>query len=92
MRRLLVVLLLCLSCVAAFAKDSSPHQSKWVYFGRDGKLVYTQSPRGDRIPDFSWAGYRGGGVALPQVAVRVKVSRQAEPTIRLRFRGRWMRW
>jgi len=29
--------------------------------------VYAHSPQGDRIVDFSYAGYRGGGVALPEV-------------------------
>jgi hypothetical protein len=42
-------------------------QSKWVQLGPDGKLVYAHSPQGDRIVDFSYAGYRGGGVALPSV-------------------------
>lgn len=30
-----------------------------------GKLVYKATPRGDHIVDFSYAGYMGGGVALP---------------------------
>lgn len=40
------------------------------------KLVYHASARGDRIPDFSYAGYMGGGVPLPSVPVmrRVKPS------------------
>jgi hypothetical protein len=49
-------------------------QSHWVYPGPNGRLVYTRTERGDRIPDFSTAGYRGGGVALPQMDERVKVS------------------
>lgn len=49
-------------------------QSQWVHFSSDGKLVYAHSPRGDRIPDFSSAGYRGGGVALPNVPVRGKIA------------------
>lgn len=53
----------------AFSGDS-----RWVHFGPDKKLVYGTTPRGDRIPDFSSAGYRGGGVALPHVATRVKIS------------------
>ncbi len=52
---------------------ASPCQSRWVHLGPDGKLLYAHSPRGDRIPDFSSAGYRGGGVALPTVPARVKV-------------------
>ena len=42
-------------------------QSKWVQLGPDGKLVYAHSPQNDRIVDFSYAGYHGGGVALPSV-------------------------
>jgi hypothetical protein len=41
---------------------------KWVYVGADGKLAYATLPQGDRILDFSYAGYGGGGVALPEVA------------------------
>ena len=41
--------------------------SQWVYPGPDGKLVYKTTPAGDRIMDFSYAGYMGGGVALPDV-------------------------
>jgi hypothetical protein len=43
----------------------------WVSFDSSGKLVYRTLPRGDRIVDFSYAGYMGGGVPLPRVrAVR----------------------
>jgi hypothetical protein len=44
--------------------------SEWVYPGQDGKLVYKRTPVGDRIMDFSHAGYMGGGVALPTVPVK----------------------
>ena len=30
--------------------------------GADGKLAYTADARGDKIPDFSFVGYHGGGV------------------------------
>src|SRR5215469_14087172 len=43
--------------------------SQWVSVGPDGKLVYQTLPTRDRIMDFSWAGYMGGGITLPdQVA------------------------
>jgi hypothetical protein len=48
--------------------------SEWVYPGSDGRLVYQATPRGDRIMDFSHAGYGGGGVALPEVPVVKTVS------------------
>jgi len=50
--------------------------SVWVYPGPDGKLVYKTTPAGDRIMDFSHAGYMGGGVALPDVPVQ----RTVEPS------------
>ncbi len=38
----------------------------------DGRLTYpSYTERGDRVPDFSWCGYRGGGVALPHLPVEV---------------------
>jgi hypothetical protein len=44
--------------------------SAWVSVGANGRLVYKAlTPQGDRIMDFSHAGYRGGGVALPAVPV-----------------------
>lgn len=47
--------------------------SEWVYPDTDGRLIYKTTPAGDRIMDFSTAGYRGGGVALPAVPVKQTV-------------------
>lgn len=35
-------------------------QSEWVRYGQSGLLKYQQDSRGDRLLDFSSAGYRGG--------------------------------
>ena len=43
--------------------------SKLVYPGADGRLVYAPDSRGKVIPDFSWAGYRNAGESLPAVPV-----------------------
>jgi hypothetical protein len=44
--------------------------SEWVYYDESGKLAYKPlNERGDRIMDFSHAGYGGGGVAIPTAAV-----------------------
>ena len=48
------------------AAQTSP-TSKWVSTGADQKLQYATDGRGNRIMDFSHAGYRGGGVRLPAV-------------------------
>lgn len=52
----------------------SPARSDWVHLDSAGKLVYKHLPSGDRILDFSYAGYRGGGVALPDVPARKTVA------------------
>jgi hypothetical protein len=46
----------------------APATSEWVHPGWFGKLIYKTTPDGDRIMDFSFAGYEGGGVALPDVS------------------------
>jgi hypothetical protein len=50
-----------------------PAQSHWAFPGPDGKLVYGHTDKGDHIPDFSYAGYEGGGVALPSVPTTATV-------------------
>lgn len=59
--------------------------SQWVYPGQDGKLVYKKTAAGDRIMDFSSAGYMGGGVALPEVPVKktIKPSGETDDTARI---------
>ncbi|WP_114781909.1 discoidin domain-containing protein [Botryobacter ruber] len=54
-------------------------KSEWVYTGKDGKLAYKKTPAGDRIMDFSHAGYMGGGVALPTVPVKRTVQPSGGP-------------
>jgi len=49
--------------------------SEWVHPGADGKLIYKKTQTGDRVMDFSTAGYMGGGVPLPDVPVRRTVQR-----------------
>lgn len=45
--------------------------SRVAYVGPEGQLIYAPDFRGNRIPDFSHAGYGGGGVALPDVDTKV---------------------
>ncbi len=47
--------------------------NEWLTF-RDGRLVYGQDAAGNRIPDYSYCGFRGGGVALPDVPVAASLS------------------
>jgi hypothetical protein len=59
---------------AAARKRESLNTSSLVYPGKDGKLVYVADERGNRIPDFSHAGYSGGGAPLPQAPVKATVA------------------
>ena len=43
--------------------------SKWVWLDADGRLKYHSDDQGNRIPDFSHCGYKGGGIALPTADV-----------------------
>jgi hypothetical protein len=43
--------------------------SRWVSVDARGRLLYTSDARGNRIMDFSHAGYMSGGVRIPDVRV-----------------------
>ncbi|MCC7491388.1 MAG: hypothetical protein IT204_03530 [Fimbriimonadaceae bacterium] len=56
----------------------------WVSSAPDGRLSYQATPAGDQIPDFSYCGYAGGGVAPPVVPVVLTVDPAAgDATARL---------
>jgi hypothetical protein len=52
-------------------------KSQWVYLNAGNKLQYKTTERGDRIMDFSYAGYMGGGVAIPAAPVKITISPSA---------------
>lgn len=60
--------------IAAWSADTPSHTCKLVHPGPDGKLVYeAYTDKGDRIPNFSNCGYKGGGVELPTAEVKATV-------------------
>ncbi len=69
-RRIALSLLLFLVAAPLWAHRSG---QPWVEIDAAGHLTYRTLPRGDRIADFSYAGYMGGGVMLPTTATRVIV-------------------
>jgi hypothetical protein len=67
-------LILAAALCALLAREvNAQGTSKWVHPGEDGALNYLADERGNRIMDFSHAGYKGGGVALPDVAIKATV-------------------
>jgi hypothetical protein len=72
---LLIALLLAPS-VACYAAGTISNllDRQWVAMGPTGKLEYKTTAKGDRIMDFSHAGYMGGGVAIPTMPVKKEVA------------------
>jgi hypothetical protein len=71
----LQTLLVCLAVLVCFdaIRAQRPVTSKWVYPDAKGRLQYSADARGNRIMDFSHAGYKGGGVRIPDVGVALTV-------------------
>jgi hypothetical protein len=73
-RFLLSILILSLfsySILYAQTKETKPLSP--VSIGTNKKLVYTKDSLGNRIPDFSYAGYKAGEVAIPNVSIQTTV-------------------
>lgn len=65
--------LLCLLFPLSVMGQELTGKSQWIYPDASGKLVYKTTKKGDRIIDFSHAGYKGGGVTLPYVPAKLTV-------------------
>ena len=52
---------------------SQPPSTVGVSASSEGRLVYTAGARGDTVVDFSYAGYGGGGRAIPDVPAVIVV-------------------
>jgi hypothetical protein len=50
------------------ARHDDSGADPWAWVDRSGCLGYSRDAHGNRLPDFSHAGYRGGGVSLPFIA------------------------
>ena len=81
MNRKYLLLLLIIS-VLLLNPVSAQNKSEWVNLAKDGKLLYKTTAPGDKIIDFSYAGYMGGGVVFPNVPVMrsVKPSESGDDT------------
>ncbi|MSU49789.1 MAG: hypothetical protein EXS37_12005, partial [Opitutus sp.] len=56
------------------AAESSPRPAISVRAGDGAALVYSVDAVGNRVIDFSHAGYAGGGVAIPHVPAKITVA------------------
>ncbi|MEI6950222.1 DUF6298 domain-containing protein [Paraflavisolibacter sp. H34] len=71
-RTLAAALLLAASPVFSFAQPSSDTTAP-IRIGPGGTLSYTATTKGDRVPDFSFCGYRLSEAPIPDVPVKVVV-------------------
>jgi len=58
---------------ALLALTVHAQQSQWVHPSANGRLIYHSDKNGTTIPDYSFAGYHSGGVALPTVPAQFKL-------------------
>ena len=67
-----------LAALALLIAGSAPAHADWrsakVQYDASGRLFYPADASGNRIPDYSHAGYKGGGVPLPSVPVVLTIS------------------
>jgi hypothetical protein len=68
-----VLLLLLGLFVQSIAQPKAPRPQPLVSIGSDGKLVYVVNDKGDRVPDFSYCGYRESLDAIPMVPIKITV-------------------
>ena len=54
-----------LSVLLALVVVNACGQGQWVHFGTNGTLAYYSDDLTNHLIDYSYAGYGGGGVALP---------------------------
>ncbi|KLT64415.1 DUF6298 domain-containing protein [Pedobacter sp. BMA] len=58
----------------SFAQKTKPVEPpKPIFKGNDGKMAYTADELGNRIPDFSYAGYMAGEKSIPDASIKVIV-------------------
>lgn len=61
-------------CAFLFITGIAVGQESKIIYLENGRLTYVSDSEGNRIPDFSYAGYKGGGVPLPEVSVKLTLS------------------
>ncbi|MFB6320059.1 DUF6298 domain-containing protein [Saccharicrinis sp. FJH54] len=67
--KIFLTFILLMSSVTGFTQDAK----RPLIIGRDGKLQYQPDEKGDRIPDFSYAGYKASEEEIPLVNAKVLV-------------------
>jgi hypothetical protein len=72
--RTIAIYIALLTILSGALASAAPRQPELAVRLDDGKLVYTKDAQGNRIPDFSLAGYASGANPIPDAPIRVVVS------------------
>jgi len=73
-----------LSFWAVAQKKTKPPEPPPPVAANGGHLVYAADEKGDRIPDFSYSGYKGGDDPIPTVPIRITVpQKDGDATLRI---------
>ncbi|MBS2539291.1 hypothetical protein KGQ20_41755 [Catenulispora sp. NF23] len=72
------------AAAASESSDTASSTTSWITFA-NGHLAYGADSQGNRVPDFSYAGYGNGKTAIPTapVAVTLKAASSADDTSRI---------
>lgn len=60
-------------CIPFVARAAAPQPERAIVAGPMGKLAYATDAQGNRVPDFSYCGYKAGGVPIPTAPVQIIV-------------------
>lgn len=72
-RTILQSAIVCALAASYAAAQKQPGPTRWVG-EKDGKLTYVANDRGDRVPDYSYAGYAAGERPIPTVPAKLTVA------------------
>ncbi|HWI90081.1 MAG TPA: DUF6298 domain-containing protein [Flavisolibacter sp.] len=68
-----ILLAACISSCFVFAQDKKQKHLTPIIVQSNGQLTYTPDSLGNRVPDFSYAGYMAGEKSIPDVPIKVVV-------------------
>ncbi len=75
----------------SIVKMVASNTSSLVFTNETGKLIYIEDRHGNHIPDFSCAGYCGGGVSIPSVPVVKQLAPSgADDTVAIQNAIKWV--
>lgn len=74
MKHIRIYFILLFGLIMISNQLSAQYQSAVLHYNENMRLVYHSDVVGNRIPDYSHAGYKGGGVDIPEVESVLEIS------------------